>query len=550
MKRENGPFIPEQPDILKSLEKFYMVTRTDGEGLITYTNSNFLNTSKWTPKRVLGKTFWQMFPDTEEAQEAAHRIWNQLLIGETWFGTAEKMTRHEESYFVNMLAIPFLDATNQLKSVTFFELDITNDVQTRKRLQEIAFIDFETGLMSRHKLEATVNEYIEGDQHFSLVYLTIDHFYTLKDLQSSEAEKEIVKAFTNRLKRYFQDNPLARIGPNEFVILTPFGNWYIQGFLHFLEQQPVYAGKSAIPLSVSGGIVRYPDDQRSFSHLMKAAMTATKEVVHSGGNHIAALSAAAHKELNRRAIIDRKLFSAIRERKLQVVYQAQQDLETKKINVYEALVRWEDPELGTVSPDEIIPIAEENGLIHEVGAYVIEEAAKTAALWYHKGSPFHFSINTSVREFSDSRMKEKITEIVTSTNCPAHLLQLEMTETFAFQAEEERSIVKQMQAIHDAGIEFTLDDFGTGYASFRFMQTLPISKVKIDKIFIQSLTTLPRTQKLVEGMIQFCHSMGLYVIAEGVETEEQFSLLQAMGVDAVQGYYISEPVTAEKITAP
>lgn len=550
MTRANGQVFPEQPDILKSLEKFYMVTRTDGEGLITYTNSNFLETSKWTPKRVLGKSFWQMFPETEVAQETAHNIWNELLDGKTWFGTAEKATRHHQSYFVNMLAIPFLDAKNELMSVTFFELDITKDVQTRKQLQEIAFIDFETGLMSRHKLEATVNDYIEEDQHFSLVYLTIDHFYTLKDLQSSEAEKELIKAFTNRLKRYFQDNPLARIGPNEFVVLTPFGNWYIQGFLHFLEQQPIYVGNSAMPLSVSGGIVRYPEDQRSYSHLMKAAMAAAKEVVQSGGNKITALSTEAHKEINRRAVIDQKLLSAIRNRKLQVVYQAQKDLKTEQINVYEALVRWEDPELGTVTPDEIIPIAEENGLIHEVGAYVIEEAAKTAALWYHKGHPFSFSINTSVREFSDSRMKEKITEILRTTNCPAHLLQLEITETFAFQAEEERSIVKQMQMLHDAGIEFTLDDFGTGYASFRFMQSLPISKVKIDKVFVHSITTLPRTQKLVEGMIQFCHSMGLYVIAEGVETEEQLSLLKTMGVDAVQGYYISEPIIADKIAFP
>jgi PAS domain S-box-containing protein len=547
MKSENGQFILEFPDIMKSLEQFYMVTQTDADGEITYANKNFLTTSKWTPKRVLGKSIWHMFPETESGQNQAHTIWDSLSRGKTWFGTAEKMTRSGEPYFVTMLAIPVQQSDDKQLSHTFLELDITDDIQLRDQLQQVAFIDFETGLMSRYKLELTVNSYIEERKHFSFVFINIDHYYTLKDLHSCELEKELVKSFSNRLKRYFQNNPIARVGVNEFVVLTPFGDWYIQGFLDFLEQQPIYIDHKALPLSISGGIVRYPEDQKTYTHLMMTALTATKEVIQQGGRKIVSMSSKMHQELNRRAMIDRKMLTALNMKNFQVFYQPQLDIASGQFTVFEALVRWEDDELGYISPDELIPIAEENGLILEIGAFVLEEATKLAIEWDKKGQPIQLSVNSSVREFSHSRMKDRITDILAATGCPTNRIQLEITENFAFQAEEEQSIFHQMKELQEQGIEFVLDDFGTGYASFRYMQQLPISKIKIDRIFTNSLLTHPKTQQLVEGMIQFGKSMGLYVIAEGVETEEQFELLKEMGVDAVQGYYIGVPVTADKI---
>jgi len=547
MKPDYGQFVQELPDIMKSLEQFYMVTRTDSEGSIIYTNKKFLETSKWTPRRVLGVTLWQMFPDTEEGQYQAHIIWKSITAGKTWFGMVEKITRLGKPYFVNMIAIPSMQLHEKSFSVTFLELDITEEVQLRDQLQQIAFIDYETGLMSRYKLETTVTEIIEEAKSFSFVFITIDHYYTLKDLQSTESKIELIKSFSNRLKRYFQDNLIARVGANEFIVLTAFGDWYVQGFLLFLEQQPIYINNIAIPLSISGGVVRYPEDQKTYNHLMKAALTATKDVIDNGGGKISSLSAASHKVLNRREIIDQKMLSALNNQNLRVVYQPQFDLASGEVTLYEALVRWDDEDLGTITPDELIPIAEENGLIHNIGAFVLEEAATLAAQWNEQGHHVSISVNTSVREFSNAQMKNKVIDILNKTKCPASCIQFEITEKFAFQAEEENSIVLQMKELQDAGIEFALDDFGTGYASFRYMQHLPITKVKIDKVFIDSLTTQPKTQQLVEGMIRFSKSMGLYIVAEGVETKEQYKLLEKMGADAIQGYYIGMPVTPDNI---
>ena len=547
LNSENEPFNLELPDIMKSLDEFYMVVHTDSNGMITSTNSEFLKSSKWTPKRILGKTLWNMFPETEIGQKQVHLIWNSVNSGKTWSGTTEKVTRTGEPYFVKMIAIPITNENTELTSVIFLELDITNDVQLREQLQLIAFIDYETGLMSRHKLEVTVNEFIEENRNFSFVYIAIDHYYTLKDLQSQSSEKEFIKSFANRLKRYFKNDPIARIGVNEFVILTGFGDWYIQGFPDFLAQQPIYNDNSALQLSVSGGIIRQPDDQKTYTHLMKAALSATKEVTDSGGGRIAMLSAQSHKVLNRKAIIDRKLKIALNHRNLQVYYQPQIDVSSGNIHLYEALVRWEDDELGHIMPDELIPIAEENGLIHEIGVFVIKEAAKLAVLLNKDEHSVSISVNSSVREFSNPSLSSNIIDILKNTGCPASLLELEIKENFAFQAEEESSIFRQMNELRDEGVEFALDDFGTGYASFRYMQTLPITKLKIDKVFIQSILTHPKTQKLVEGMIKFGKSMGMYVIAEGVESEEQYEMLKKIGIDAVQGYYIGIPVTADEI---
>lgn len=538
---------PELLDILINLEHFFMVTHLDNNGSITFTNKEFLTISKWTPKRVIGKTFWQMFPNTEAGQNQATQIWHQLVSGKPWTGNVEKATRIGDSYFVKMTAVPIINSSEDCFSVYTFELDVTKDVQLQKKLEQIAFFDYETGLMSRHNLETTVNRSIKNNESFAFVYIAIDRFYSLQDFHSNESRKEIIKSFTNRLKRFFQNSEIARVGVNEFVVLTQFGDWFIESFIDFLDRHPIYVSNKHLPLTVSGGIIRYPEDQSSYTDIMNAAVSAKQAIMDQGGGKITTLSASSHKKLNRKSLINEKLITALENNQLQVVYQPQIDSHTGDVLLYEALIRWHDDELGPISPDELIPIAEENGLIHKIGQFVLTEAAQLAALLNKEHSPTVISVNSSVREFSNLDWHKQVLEILSKANCPTELIQLEITEIFAFKAEEEQSISKQMDILNKAGIEFALDDFGTGFASFRYMQTLPITKAKIDKIFIKSITTHEQTKQLVKGMIQFCKSMDMSIIAEGVETEAQLTLLKELGIDAMQGYFIGHPITKEKI---
>jgi PAS domain S-box-containing protein len=534
-------------DLKNGLLSSFMMVTLDQEGFIINCNPLFLKTSHWTPKRVLGKTFWQLFPETEESIEVTDHIWNTISSGQIWQGEVEKITRDGETYWVHLTAIPTYSEAEQAYRYVLIEQDITKGVLLQQQLERIAYIDTETGLMNAHRLENVVEEMVSEGQHFYFVYLSIDKFYTLRELHNIQLENNLIVEFTKRLKIYFQDSHLARINESDFVVITPLGEWYIQGFLTYLKQNPIYNGNRAMPITVSGGVTRSPQDQSNYTQLMNASLATITNVRKAGGDNILSLSESTHKALNRKSIIEKRLLLALDQQNLKVFYQPQVDLKTGKITAVEALVRWHDEEVGVVSPDELIPIAEETGLINDIGSYMIEEACKQAAEWRKQGFPIKVGINISVREFRDKNMAKSILNTLDKTGCPANLIQIEITEKFALEAEAETSIIKQMRRLEEEGITFVLDDFGTGYASFRYMQLLPIQTLKIDKTFIHSLTQSEKTQGLINGIVKFGKSMNLTVLAEGVETEDQRELLESYNCDAIQGFLISKPVTADEI---
>lgn len=534
-------------DLKNGLESSFMMITLDQDGFITECNPLFLKTSSWTPKRVLGKTFWQLFPDHEEADKIANHIWRTLQKQQTWQGDVEHITKSGESYWVHLTAIPTASPSNGDQNYILLEKDITKDKKLQFQLEKIAYIDTETGLMNSHRLEKIVAEMIESSQHFSFVYLSIDNFYTLKELHDSHLNNTLIIEFTKRMKMYFQDSTMARINENDFVIITPLSEWFIQGFLYYLQQYPIYNGSTAVPLSISGGITRYPEDQVTFSQLMKASIAAIENVREAGGDKILSLSKASHKAINRKSLVEKRLLLALDSKNLKVLYQPQCDLKTGKITGVEALVRWDDEEIGVVTPDELIPIAEETGLINNIGSFMLEHACEQAIHWKNQGLNLKVGINSSVREFRDKNMAKSIMDTLHRTGCPANLLQIEITEKFALEAESEASIIQQMRKLQNEGITFVLDDFGTGYASFRYIQLLPIKVLKIDQTFINSLMMSDKSQKLIDGMVKLGKSVDLTVLAEGVETEDQQKLLTALGCDAIQGYYVSKPVEADEI---
>ena len=534
-------------DLRNGIQSSFMTVTVDNEGSIVYCNQAFLKASNWTPKRVLGKTFWKLFPEKEESIKLSQNIWKTLNSGHIWQGEVEKATKDGQSYWVHLTAIPSIGATQAGNRFILIEKDITKEKTVQLQLEKIAFIDTETGLMNIHRLERIITEMIEDGRHFSFVYLSIDKFYTLKDLHDRKTENSLIVEFTKRMKMYFQDSTMARINEHEFVVITPLPEWFTQGFLNYLQQHPIYNNHTAVPLSISGGITRYPEDQSTFTQLMKASLATIENVRGAGGDNIVSLSKTTHKALNRKAIIEKRLLLALDQKNLKVLYQPQLNLQTGKFTAVEALVRWEDDEIGVVSPDELIPIAEETGLINRIGSFMLEKACEQAVAWYNAGIDLKVSINSSVREFRDKNMAKSILETLNKTNCPAHLIQIEITEKFALEAEAETSIIKQMRQLESEGIIFALDDFGTGYASFRYMQLLPIEILKIDQTFINSLMQSEKTQRLIDGIVKFGKSMNLTVLAEGVETEEQKDLLVRYGCDIIQGYYISKPTEPEEI---
>ncbi|MEB2301986.1 EAL domain-containing protein [Lysinibacillus xylanilyticus] len=536
-------------NLKQGLDSTFMTVTLDHDGFILECNAEFLKTSQWTPKRVIGKTFWQLFPDNKDSEKIANTIWRNLNNGQTWQGEVEKVTKAGQSYWVLLTAIPTFNLETNEQQFLLIEKDITKSKTIQHQLEKIAYIDTETSLMNAHRLEKVISNMIEEERNFSFVYLSIDKFYTLKELHDQQIDQSLIVEFTNRIKMYFQDSTMARINENDFVVITPLSEWFIQGFLSYLQQHPIYNSNVAVPIAISGGITRYPEDQTTFSQLMKASIATITTVREAGGDKIVSLSKATHKALNRKALIEKRLLQALDQKNLKVLYQPQIDVTSGKITAVEALVRWEDEVVGVVSPDELIPIAEETGLINNIGSFMLEKACEQALIWKKAGLDLKVSINSSVREFRDKNMAKSILEMLAKTGCPANLIQIEITEKFALEAEAASFITQQMRKLENEGIAFILDDFGTGYGSFRYMQILPIDTLKIDKTFTSSLLKSEKTQKLMNGMVQLGKSMELKVVAEGVETAEQADILIAYGCDAIQGYYISKPISVEEIEA-
>ena len=533
--------------IKKGLSNSFMVVYIDPEGLIMHANDKFLKKSAWTPKRIIGKSFWQLLPDTPEHIAIGNQIITKLRDGKVFQSAVEKITKDGAIYWVNLLGIPISNNQNNTPYFLLLEEEITEKKLMQNKLEQIAYVDTETGLLSRHRLEEVVDEYIHEKKSFSFVFISIDQFYTLKEIFNDQTESILLNEFAIRLKIYFEDSIIARSGRDDFAIVTPLSDWYIQGFTNYLKQNPIYLESKIIPITVSGAITRYPEDQQSYLHLLKATTNTIQKVKQEGGGMITTLSKSDHSKLSRKVQIEKRLLEALNHNDLHVMFLPQKDVKTGAITSVEALVRWEDSVLGTVSPEELIPIAEETGLINEIGQFMLEKSCEQAAIWERKGIPMKVSFNSSIREFRDKNMVKTIRKVLQKYKCSPELLQIEFTEKFALEAESEKAIVQQIQSLQQDGVVFALDDFGTGYASLRYLQMLPIGKLKIDKSFISSVTQQEKLEKLVRGLVQFGQSLDLQVVAEGVETAEQFELLKRVGCDAVQGYYVSLPISAEEV---
>ncbi|MET3575100.1 putative bifunctional diguanylate cyclase/phosphodiesterase [Bhargavaea ullalensis] len=533
--------------LLDGLDKKFMIYKIDSEGLILDTNTRFLDKSGWTPKRVLGKPFKIMFPDTKDGKADLMKVWRRLRSLRPWQGDVLQVTKTGEPYWVSLTAIPVMSGTQHLYTL-MIEADRTEERKLREKLESIAYTDPDTGLMNRHKLTEEAEQLIQTDRHFTFVYLAIENFHSLFDPGDKEAENRILSEFVHSMKVYFRNSRFARIGMNEFAVLTPLGSWFAEGFLQFLDEHPIQSDMTGIPVRVSGGIAKFPDDQQSFKHLLSASSIARHRAMRDGGGLITSLSKPEQRAVARRLRIEQKLPGALEEGAIQAFYQPQVDMTTGRIIAAEALVRWEDRDLGNVRPAELIPVAEDAGLISALGAHVIEAAARQAANWKQEGIGVPVSCNTSVREFRAGDMVTKIRDILTRTACPPSLLELEITEKFAFEAEAEGELMHQLKLLHDDGITFALDDFGTGYASFRYMQTVPIQKIKIGEEFIASFSTNEKVGRIVDGLVRFGHSLGLFVVAEGVEDEAVYQALSISGCDAVQGYHTGRPMPADQFT--
>jgi diguanylate cyclase (GGDEF)-like protein/PAS domain S-box-containing protein len=435
------------------------------------------------------------------------------------------------------------------------------DISERKRYEEeifrLAHYDKVTGLANRvlfqHRLQQNIQIAKRSGQSLALMYLDLDRFKEINDTLGHEMGDRLLESVASRLKECVRSSDtVARLGGDEFTIILNHQNRLAdveivaQEVLDQLAQPFLLAGEEMY-VNASIGITVSPEDGSEAEELLRNADQAMYAAKSLGGNSFHFFTASMQDASLKRMHITADLRTAIAQDQFELHYQPIVHLASGAITKGEALIRWNHPEKGLISPADFIPIAEEKGLIVEIGNQVFLKASQQVRQWREKIPGFQLSINKSPVQLKQNRNNLDWLRHLQEINLPGEALAIEITEGVLLDASE--NVVSLLRGFHEAGVHIAIDDFGTGYSSLSYIKKFHIHFVKIDKSFTSGLKPGSENLALCEAIIVMAHKLGMKVIAEGVETEEEHHLLRNAGCDYGQGYFYSRPVPAERFEA-
>ena len=428
--------------------------------------------------------------------------------------------------------------------------NITEQKQHERKLQQLAFFDPLTGLPNRNSLDTNLSRQVTESRRFALLSLDLDRLKAVNETWGREAGDRLLKVVAHRLTEFLPPYAdLFRYSGDDFVI-----TYYCEvdsealDFAHAIDahlRDPVVLGDNEMSITSRIGISMFPEDGQDPGTLLRKADAAMFAVESSGRNRVAFYRDVNNAADTRQFQLEVGLRAAIDHGELSLAFQPQVDLRSGKVHGVEALLRWNHPEFGYVPPDEFIPAAEESGLIHEIGLWVIEQACRQACEWDRAGvMPLSVSVNISIHQFYDADFAEQLEEVLRQNDFQPARLVLEITESISSNSEV---VVAQLHRFANMGVRIAIDDFGTGYSSLRYLKDFPVDYLKIDRSFIDMLETNEKVRKLVATITALARNFGLETIAEGTETLAQVDIMRELGADHAQGYYFSKPLAADAL---
>lgn len=432
--------------------------------------------------------------------------------------------------------------------------DMSEKKVAEERIRRLALFDELTGLPNRNLFLQCVNETLSESIHegkLSLLFLDIDRFKQINDTLGHAAGDAVLREVGHRLRASLREKDLvARVGGDEFVILTPNTSDLsaLARKVSNLIGEPMQIGSMAVHVSAAVGIASFPQDAKNSDELQRFADMALECAKEQGSGMVEFYSEALASRSTRRLEIESALRGALDRNEFTLNYQPIVDLQGGNGVAAEALIRWTHPDLGFVPPDQFISVAEETGLILQIGAWVLRESCFAAGRLKEAGKPLSYiSVNLSSRQFRDPTLSQTVSEALASSGLEAHELQLEITESMVM--DDPVASAELLRGLKGLGIRIAMDDFGTGYSSLAYLKRFPLDVIKVDRSFVKDLPDDSDSAAITEAIVGMANSLKLRVVAEGVETKEQLDFLASLGCHYVQGYYFSRPVVEREFLA-
>jgi diguanylate cyclase (GGDEF)-like protein/PAS domain S-box-containing protein len=551
----------------KSEERFELAMRGANDGLFDWNllNNEIYYSPRW--KHMLGYeddelpnefSAWETLIDHKD-RELCYEMLTDYINGKRDNFRIEFKMRHKAGHWVDILSRAFLvrDAQGNAIRVVGTHVDISEKKRQEAEILKQAHYDSLTGLPNRFlamdRLAQLLKEASRDVRNVAILFLDLDGFKRVNDTLGHETGDRLLVQAADRLQSVVRDgDSVCRLGGDEFVVLLrnlmdlkdvkKVANGLISQF-----QNPFRLDERELVITTSIGIAIYPGDGSTSTELLRNADTAMYHSKDQGKNTYNFFTGEMNFYNSRNLEIEEQLHGALQRNEFSVVYQPVIELQSDRIVAAEALLRWNNPALGSIPPAEFIAVAEQTGAILGIGRYVLEQAVFNAMQWLEiVDHDFKMAINLSPRQFRDAGLVDYTKDLLKHRGLKPETIVLEITEGVLISGQQD--VEHALQQLHLAGIGLGMDDFGTGYSSLSYLRKYPFNILKIDRSFINDITVDPADRELVNASILMAHGMGLEVVAEGVETEDQLSELRIMNCEYAQGYLISHPIDADALT--
>lgn len=542
-----------QPDalfqaVLDATSDAVMVT--DRAGRIQRVNPAFEKLTGHARDKLEGMSASDLFREYND-DEFCSGLWT--IKDRQHFDSVRSQHANGRAQVHSLTMTPVKDATGEPSQ--YMALILSETFQTDASSGETRRVGHDplTGLPDRSLLADRVGQSIfnakRAGKSIAMLVMGIDRFTVINDGLGYAAGDQLLKEFGDRLGKVVrQSDTAARLDGDKFAVMTPISAIddsviVAEKVLNGMRKSFSLSGEE-IFATLSVGIAIFPTDGQNFDELLKGALSAMQFAKQAGGDQYRFFAAEMNTKAKNRLELEKRMRNALVNNEFVLFYQPKVSPKTNKVKGGEALIRWIDPVRGMISPAEFIPVAEETGLIAEIGGWVMREACRQVKAWQDLGyEPIRMSVNVSAHQFRAKDMVDKVVTVLKDTGLAAQWLELEITESMLMNDID--AAIARMQSVRDLGCGLSIDDFGTGYSSLSYLGRFPITTLKIDRAFVRDVQENQNTAEIARAIIGLSRGLNLEVVAEGAELLEHVDFLRDNGCDVIQGYYYSKPLAAQ-----